>query len=233
VATCCSTGALKASRAKSRFRRDLSGKRWPAPTFPRSGNQHHDAARRAAEPNSPLGSYSRASQGSAASTKRAGSRSPRFAASIIRWAMTSSTIFGWPPSSSALSAASKASTMAASASGSNSPGVTKERIDIAATPHGRARVNNVLLTCHNQVKIRQLGKHVQGDTRTSGFPRCRPDGRDLLEPPGPSIRRYAGNPMLVPSLEPSARGRTPCVVSAPWSRHSLVAGVRRRRSSCG
>jgi hypothetical protein len=112
-------------------------------------------------------SHSRVSQGSAALTKRTGSRSPRLAASIIRCAMTSSTIFGWPVSSNALQAASKASTMAASASESNSPGVTKERIDIAATPHGRADVNNVPLKRHNQVKTSAMEKHVRG-ALTSG-----------------------------------------------------------------
>ena len=60
-------------------------------------------------------------------------------------------------SSSALKAASKASSMMASASGSNTPGVTKERIDITASP-GRARVNCAPLTCHNQVKISAMGK---------------------------------------------------------------------------
>ncbi len=46
--------------------------------------------------------------------------------------MTSSTTLGWPVSSSSLQAASKASPIAAIASGSNSPGFTKEWIDIAA-----------------------------------------------------------------------------------------------------
>jgi len=47
-------------------------------------------------------------------------------------AMTSSTDSGWPVSLSALQAASKASLITAIASGSNSPGFTKDWIDIAA-----------------------------------------------------------------------------------------------------
>jgi hypothetical protein len=54
-------------------------------------------------------------------------------------------------SSSALKAASKASSIAANASGSNSPGVTKERIDIAAP--SRAQVDHVPLTCDILLKV--------------------------------------------------------------------------------
>ncbi len=62
------------------------------------------------------------------------------AAAIIRSAMTSSTTLGWPVSSSSLQAASKASLITAIASGSNSPGFTNDRIDIAATPTAANRL---------------------------------------------------------------------------------------------
>jgi hypothetical protein len=53
-----------------------------------------------------------------------------------------------------LNAASKASSVAASAWASKDiPGFRNGRIDIAATPHGRAHATNAPLTRHNQAKM--------------------------------------------------------------------------------
>src|SRR6266446_7003926 len=71
---------------------------------------------------------------SAAARKQAGSRSPLRAAAIIRWATSLRTISSWPTSQSSSQAVSKASPIAAAASGSNAPCSLKGLIGMAVYP---------------------------------------------------------------------------------------------------
>jgi hypothetical protein len=78
---------------------------------------------------------------SAAARKRTGSRSPTVAAAIIRLATISRTTSGSPVSWSTSQAASKASLIAVTASGSNAPGTMNERVAMGtASPTGSTSV---------------------------------------------------------------------------------------------